>query len=287
MTEASIWPPDAAAVSHVRDIVKRSGTTFHWGMRLLPANRRAAMYALYAFCREVDDIADAPGDLDQRRDRLDAWRTEIDRLYAGTPSTPIGRALAEPVARHVLPQEEFLAIIDGMATDLDGDMVAPTEADLDAYCRRVAGAVGLLSVRIFGADGAAADEIAVELGRALQLTNILRDMAEDGERGRLYLPRERLAAHAIAPTTPAAVLAHPNLPRVCSEVAGQAREAFARVRALLGHADRRRLRPCIVMMEMYVRVLVRLEQRGWSDIGRRVAVPHLEKLWIVLRHGLI
>lgn len=277
---------DAAAHSHTRDVVRRSGTTFHWGMRLLPAQRRAAMYALYAFCREVDDIADEPGDIDHRRAQLGEWRTEIDRIYRGVPTQPIGRALAVSVIPYALPREEFLAIIDGMVMDLDGLMVAPSDSDLDAYCRRVAGAVGLLSIRIFGASGSISEEIAVQLGKALQLTNILRDLREDGERGRLYLPAERLAAHGIAPTTPAAVLAHPNLSRVCGDMARQAHAGFGSVRDLLGRADRRHLRPCIIMMEMYERVLSRLESRGWVDIGRKVSVPRTEKLWIVVRHGL-
>ena len=288
MSDTALWTRAAvaAAHTHVRDVVRRSGTTFQWGMRLLPPQRRSAMYALYAFCRTVDDIADEPGDIGQRRAQLGEWRTEIDRLFQGVPTQPIGRALADPVLRYALPREEFLAIIDGMAMDLDGLMVAPSEADLETYCRRVAGAVGLLSVRIFGASGAISEEIAVQLGEALQLTNILRDLREDGERGRLYLPRERFAAHGISPTTPAAVLAHPNLSRVCGDIAAQAHACFGRVRALLSRGDRRHLRPCIIMMEMYERVLSRLVSRGWVDIERNVAVPRTEKLWIVLRHGL-
>ncbi len=277
---------DASAWAHVRHVVARSRTSFLAGMRALPRHRRDAMYAVYAFCREVDDIADEPGDFGRRLAMLADWRSDIDRLYAGRPTFPTTIALQGPVAEFRLPKAEFLAVIDGMESDLRNAIRAPSAADLRTYCRQVAGAVGMLSVDIFGADEPEAHEIAVVLGEALQLTNILRDLAEDGVRGRLYLPREVLRRHGIDSEDPAVVLAHPNLPKACAEVASEARERFDRTRTLMDGCDRDRLKPCVLMMEVYERILTRLERDAWRDPSRRVRLSWPTKLWILLRHGL-
>ena len=288
MSQAAPAPPaiDASAAATVRKIVARSGSSFLWGMRLLPRVRRDAMHALYAFCREVDDIADGPGEPDERMRGLGAWRTEIEALYAGRPSRPVARALAPAVAAFNLPRPEFLAIIEGMEMDVAGTMRAPSATELDTYCRRVAGSVGLLSIRAFGAAEPEAHTLALVLGRALQLTNILRDLAEDAALGRLYLPRELLAAHGIETREPAAALAHPGLPGACAEIAAEARAGYTETRRLLAHCDRRRLRPSVAMMEVYERILDLLEARGWREPGRGVHVSSAEKLWISVRLGL-
>ena len=289
MEQAAASPsaPDAAARAHVRRVTERSGTSFFWAMRLLPAERREAMFAIYAFCREVDDIADAGGTLEAKRTALAEWRREIDRLYAGTPERPTTRALLHAVAAYDLRREDFLAVIDGMEMDALQDIRAPRRAELELYCARVAGAVGLLSVRAFGDPSEAARRLALAEGKALQLTNILRDLNEDAARGRLYLPREILAKHGIAATEPAAVLAHPHLGKVCDEVAEIARASFAEASERLSRLDRRKMRPAIVMMEVYRRTLDALVARGWRDLDRPVGPPKLSKLWIALRHGLL
>ncbi|HUA53836.1 MAG TPA: presqualene diphosphate synthase HpnD [Candidatus Sulfotelmatobacter sp.] len=276
--------PDLAAAIEAR--VRAAGTSFYWGMRLLPAPRRAAMYAIYAFCREVDDIADdAPAA--EKAPGLAGWRREIAALYAGHPSHPIARALLAPVAAYKLDQRDFLAIIDGMEMDATRDIRAPSLAELDLYCARVAGAVGRLSVRAFGDDTARALDVAEALGRALQLTNILRDLAEDAARGRLYLPRELLDAHGIASSDPHTVLAHPALPKVCAEVARMARARFAEAERAMADCSRRAMRPAALMKAMYRAILDRLERRGWTALDRPVKTPKALKLWLVVRHGLI
>jgi len=276
--------PDLAAAIEAR--VRAAGTSFYWGMRLLPAPRRAAMYAIYAFCREVDDIADdAPAA--EKAPGLAGWRREIAALYAGHPSHPIARALLAPVAAYKLDQRDFLAIIDGMEMDATRDIRAPSLAELDLYCARVAGAVGRLSVRAFGDDTARALDVAEALGRALQLTNILRDLAEDAARGRLYLPRELLDAHGIASSDPHTVLAHPALPEVCAEVARMARARFAEAERAMADCSRRAMRPAALMKAMYRAILDRLERRGWTALDRPVKTPKALKLWLVVRHGLI
>jgi phytoene synthase len=276
--------PDLSAQIEAR--VRAAGTSFYWGMRVLPAPRRAAMYAIYAFCREVDDIADdAPPA--EKAPRLAEWRREIAALYAGHPSHPITRALLGPVAAYRLDQRDFHAIIDGMEMDAQRDIRAPTLAELDLYCARVASAVGRLSVRAFGADGERALDVAEALGRALQLTNILRDLAEDAARGRLYLPRELLDRHGIAGAEPAAVLAHPALPKVCAEVARMARGRFAEAERAMADCPRRAMRPAALMKAMYRAILDRLERRGWTALDRPVKTPKALKLWFVVRHGVI
>ncbi|MFN0023483.1 MAG: squalene/phytoene synthase family protein [Parvularculaceae bacterium] len=182
------------ARQHASNAVRKSGTSFAAGMAILPKPRRAAMHAIYAFCREVDDIADDPAlSAGDKRARLADWRQEIDRLYQGRATYSAAVALVEPVRAFDLPRGEFLMMIDGMEMDADGPIVAPSFERLFAYTRRVAGAVGLLSMPVFGAPkGAASDRFALALGDALQLTNILRDIAEDAGVGRVYLPAELL-----------------------------------------------------------------------------------------------
>lgn len=276
----------AAAARHVREVVMRSGSSFIWGMRVLPQARREAMYAIYAFCREVDDIADGPDPAADKIRRLAEWRAEIDRLYDGAPTRPTTLALAGPVRDFDLPKAEFLAMIEGMEMDADDFAAAPSMADFKAYCRRVAGAVGLLSVRAFGATRPPADEFALTLGDALQFTNILRDIREDADMGRLYLPRELLEGHGITSTELDAVLAHPNLPAVCAELAEMAAERFRESGVLAAQCDRHVLRPALIMMGVYSRILDRLRRRGWERFDQPVRLSRPEKLWIVAREGL-
>jgi phytoene synthase len=255
-------------------------------MRVLPQARRDAMFAIYAFCREVDDIADGTAAPEAKRRELDAWRREIAALFAGRPATTAGRALIEPTHAFGLRREDLLAVIDGMEMDA-GDIRAPSLAELDLYCDRVASAVGRLSVRAFGVATEAADRVAHSLGRALQLTNILRDLAEDGARGRLYLPRELLQAAGIAAADPAAVLKHPALARVCTGLAEIAERHFAEARAAMRECPRRPMRPAAAMGAVYHAILVRLRRRGWLELGREVKIPAALKLWFALRYGLL
>jgi phytoene synthase len=271
---------------HVRGIVERSGSSFRIGMRVLRADRRDAMYAIYAFCREVDDIADDAAAADDKLARLAAWKREIDNLYAGRPSYPTARALVAPVRDFNLPKAEFLTVIAGMEMDARAPIWGPSHADLLAYCRRVAGAVGMLSIHAFGVTQPPAADFAVSLGNALQLTNILRDVHEDALFGRLYLPRELLDKHGVHAATPHDLLADPAVARVCSDLAEVALDAFAVSEALLKQLDRRAMRPAILMMAVYRRILMRLSQRGWGRLDAPVRISRMEKFAVVLRHGL-
>src|ERR1700684_643056 len=189
-----------------------SGSSFYAAMRILPHEQREAMFQIYSFCRQVDDIADSDGPRPQRLAALQRWRDDIDALYRGDPPARL-RDYAASVARFDLKREDFLAIVDGMEMDVPRDIRAPDLATLDLYCDRVASAVGRLSVRVFGLAQDDGILLAHHLGRALQLTNILRDIDEDAAIGRLYLPREGLQQAGIPLTDPLKVTADPALPK--------------------------------------------------------------------------
>jgi phytoene synthase len=277
---------DAADRELVADVVVKARTSFYWAMRLLPAEKRQAMFAVYAFCRVVDDIAD--GDLPEaaKLRQLQGWREEVDRLYAGAARDPIARALAMPVRRFELAREDFHALIDGMETDARGGLIAPDMAALRLYCSRVAGAVGLFCVRIFGAPREAGRRLAEALGEAVQLTNVLRDVAEDAALGRLYLPAELLQAHGVPTSSPAAALAHPRLPRACEDLAAVAERRFDEALAVLGTLPRRPLRPARLILVVYRQLFRRLRERGFERLAEPVRLSKGEKLWLLLRHGL-
>jgi len=265
--------------------VRAAGTSFYRGMAVLPPDRRHAMYAIYAFCRIVDDIADDTTDMADKRPRLDAWRARIAALYRGESDDAVTRVLVRAVPTFQLRQADFEAVIDGMQMDAETAIVAPDLATLDRYCDRVAAAVGRLSVRAFGDASAGADLVAHHLGRALQLTNILRDLNEDAGRGRLYLPREFLD-DAKVPRDPRAALADPALPSVCARVAALARGNFRAAATAMRNCDRRAMRPARLMGATYAAILARLERRGWRRLDVPVALPKWQKLWIALRHLL-
>jgi len=281
---------DIVARDYVREVARTAGSSFYWGMRILPEERRDAMFAIYTFCREVDDIADGPDSPDRKRAALDGWRQIIENLYhSGTaPANAMAaRALLPAITQYSLQKKDFLEIIAGMEMDTD-DAASPPDCErLRLYCDRVAGAVGLLSIRVFGDSSEVAQQFALALGTALQLTNILRDLNDDAEMGRLYLPTEQLTAHAVTSGSPQDVLAHRKLPEICGSVADQARRKYAEAEELLPRCNAKALRPAIVMMMNYRRVLDRLVLGGWRNLDDdpRLSVP--EKLWITLRYGVL
>jgi presqualene diphosphate synthase len=284
-----ILPSDPAAdLAEVTRQVGQAKSSFYTAMRFLPEDRRNAMYAIYAFCREVDDIADEPASQDEKQRGLAAWRDEIEAIYAGRPAAMlVGRALVGPVRQFELQKADFHAVIDGMAMDAERDIVAPDAAELDLYCDRVASAVGRLSVRVFGTWQPPADEVAEHLGRALQMTNILRDIDEDAERGRLYLPHEALERHGIATRVPMEVIAHPAIDALCAELSLDVRRRFQLADAAMARCAKSAMRPARMMGGVYGAILERLIRRGWAPPRAAVKVPKLVKIWIALTRGLL
>src|SRR3954454_15898826 len=247
------------------------------------------MDGVYAVCREGDEIADDENTPPARKKaKLDAWRSEIEALYAGRPPQQlVGRALRHPVLCYSLRREDFHAVIDGMEMDAAADFRAPDMAMLDLYCARVAAAVGHLSVHVFGDPSPAAHAVADALGRALQLTNILRDLDEDAQRGRLYLPREILERHGIRTAEPLQVLRHPALPAACRDLAAIAQRHFDEAGRAMARCSRRAMRPAALMGAFYRAMLDALVRSEWRDPSRRVSLSKRQKLWLVLRHGIL
>jgi len=218
--------------------------------------------------------------------RLGNWRGEIAHLYGGRPRNAVTRGLSNAVHVYGLRCHDFLTILDGAEMKAQTDIPAPSFAQLDRYCECVAVAVARLSVRIFGDETPAGERVAAEFGRALQLTNILRDLAEDAKRHRLYLPRELLHAHGIFATTPSWVLAHPALPDVCRDLAVLAERHYAAAVEAIAACPRWTMRPAAVMLGIHRTLLHELLVRGWRHIDNPVRIPAWHKFALVIRHGL-
>ena len=263
-----------------------SGSSFYAAMRILPREQREAMFQIYSFCRQVDDIADSDGPRPERLAAIQQWRDDIDALYHGHPP-PRLQDYVGSVRRFGLKREDFLAIIDGMEMDIPQDIRAPDLATLDLYCDRVASAVGRLSVRVFGLAENDGVLLAHHLGRALQLTNILRDIDEDAGIGRLYLPREALLHAGITSSDPLKVTAEPNLPKVCAPLVERARSHFEQADEIMKRNPRRVVRAPRIMSKYYRSILQLLVARGFALPRPPVRLNKAAKFAILLRYAFI
>ena len=287
--------PDGAVTprDYCRDRTRRARSSFYLPLFFLSPDRRTAMYALYAFCREVDDIVDRDPPEETARVQLARWRDELTAAFAGRPQHPVAVELARVRPLFRLPTEPFFAIIDGMEMDLDRRRY-PDLATLTLYCRRVAVAVGELAMAIFchGRAGAPPDpewagRFAHHLGMAFQLTNILRDVAEDARMGRIYLPGDAL--HAAGVTETAILAGHwsPALGRVMADLAATAEDHYRQAEAMAGSlAERRILMPALVMSGIYRAQLQRLRDGGFRRIGDPPTLSLPARLWAVGRTWL-
>ena len=281
MSDAAI-----AETANVDVATRASGSSFYAAMRILPRPQRQAMFEIYSFCRAVDDIADDSGDREIRRAKLEEWRRDIDAIYRHAGPMKL-KGLAEAVAQFDMRREDFQAVIDGMDMDVRADIRAPDLATLELYCDRVASAVGRLSVKVFGMEEADGVKLAHHLGRALQLTNILRDIDEDAAIGRLYLPREGLEAAGIGTTDPVEALAHARLADVCTPIIARAQGHFREADAIMRRTRRRLVRAPRIMAQAYKGYLQELIVRGWRSPRARVRLSRARILWIVLRYAIV
>ena len=263
-----------------------SGSSFYAAMRILPREQREAMFQIYSFCRQVDDIADSDGPRPERLAALQQWRDDIDALYQGRQPARLVDYVAS-VKKFDLKREDFLAVVDGMEMDVPQDIRAPDLATLDLYCDRVASAVGRLSVRVFGLPADDGILLAHHLGRALQLTNILRDIDEDATLGRLYLPREGLLEAGITGNDPRQVAADPRVPNVCAPLVARAREHFEKSDEIMTRHPRRVVRAPRIMSKYYGAILQLLIARGFSAPRASVRVSKVTRLAIIFRYALI
>jgi phytoene synthase len=255
-------------------------------MRILPREQREAMFQIYSFCRQVDDIADSDGPRSGRLAALQQWRDDIEALYQGHPPPRLTDYVAS-VRRFDLKREDFLAIVDGMEMDVPQDIRAPDLATLDLYCDRVASAVGRLSVRVFGLPQDDGILLAHHLGRALQLTNILRDIDEDAAIGRLYLPLEGLLHAGITKFDPPKVISDPALPKVCAPLVERARMHFREADEVMGRNARRVVRAPRIMSKYYRAILELLVERGFASPRRPVRLNKIARLAIIVRYAFI
>ncbi len=263
------------------------GSSFYSAMRLLPKTERSAMFAIYAFCRQVDDIADEKGPTPEERcAMLGVWRRAIDSLYTASPTARV-RDLAVPTKRFNLAREDFLAVIDGMEMDVGEPVRRPPFEVLDLYCDRVASAVGRLSVRVFGMEEEPGATLAHHLGRALQFTNILRDLDEDAAVGRLYLPDEAMVAASIATHYhPVGALDHANIDVACRWLAAKANEHYKAADAVMAKRPKGRLRTPRLMSAAYRTILRRMEKAGWKAPRERISLSKGRLAWIIATRGL-
>jgi len=275
-----------SAVANASDGASASGSSFYAAMRILPREQREAMFQIYSFCRQVDDIADSDGPRPERLAALQQWRDDIDALYQDHPPAQL-RDYVPSVKRFDLLREDFLAIVDGMEMDVPRDIRAPDLATLDLYCDRVASAVGRLSVRVFGLARDDGILLAHHLGRALQLTNILRDIDEDAAIGRLYLPLEALLHAGITSSDPSKVIFDPALPRVCAPLVERARTHFDKADQIMDRNPRRVVRAPRIMSKYYRAILELLIARGFAAPRAPVRLNKLARIAIVVRYAFI
>jgi phytoene synthase len=265
---------------------KAKGSSFYSAMRLMPRAEREAMFAIYAFCRMVDDIADdGDGTREERFAGLTCWRRDLDVLYDGGAPVKSG-FLKEAVARYGLRKQDFLAVIDGMEMDVHDTIVAPGLVILDLYCDRVASAVGRLSIKVFGMEEGPGFDLAYHLGRALQLTNILRDLDEDAAIGRLYLAREHLEAAGIDARDAESAVSDPRIDKTARLTAALAHEHYAKADAILRTRPKGRIATPRLMGAVYAEILRAMEAQGWVPPRKRVSLPKSRLAMIVLRNGL-
>ena len=278
-------PPRCASSYAIPDrknntVALRLGTTeisFSWPVHLLPVQRRKAAYKVYNFCCEMDAIADGEASPSLKQIHFMNWRSEITRLHGGQPRHPVTLGLSKAIHEYGLRCRDFLAIIDGAEMKARTDIRAPSVAQLDHYCECAAVAPSRLLLRVFGDESPAAERVAEQLGRALQFTNILRDLAWDAERHRLFLPRGLLRAHGIFATEPSCVLAEPELSDVCRDFALRAEFHYAAAAEAIAACSRSTMRPAAVMLDIHRALLDELLGRGWRRLDEPVRIPFWER----------
>ena len=267
---------------YCQDKAARSGSSFYYSFMALDEMRRRAIIALYAFCREVDDVVDRPGEEQVKAVKLQWWREEVSRLFNGQAWHPVTRALTPVIAEHDLPQEYFQEIIDGMEMDLQRQRY-PDFASLNLYCYRVAGVVGLMAAEIFGYQDRRTLKYARDLGTAFQLTNILRDIHEDARRGRLYLPLADLRRFSVSEEDILAGRDSENFQRLMQFEYERAEQYYQRALEHLPREDRYRQRCGLMMAAIYHAMLKKLAKHRFPVFRRRVRLSAPHKLWLALR----
>jgi phytoene synthase len=257
----------------------QSGSSFYYSFLFLPPERRRAITALYAFCREVDDTVDETHDQSVARIKLAWWRTEVSAMYKGSPTHPVTQALQPHLAPYDLKEQHLQAIIDGMEMDLDQSRYLDY-AGLRKYCWHVAGVVGILSASIFGANNPQTLQYAEKLGLAFQLTNIIRDVGDDARKGRIYLPVNELQQFNVTAADILNFRHNEKFEALMKFQCERARAVYAEAFALLPKEDRRAQRPGLMMAAIYRTVLDEIELDHFKVLNQRISLTPLRKLWL-------
>jgi len=267
---------------YCQDKAARSGSSFYYSFLFLPAERRRAITALYAFCREVDDVVDEMRDAGVARTKLDWWEAEVGRMYAGDPQHPVTRALAPHAHRYDISRGRLVEVIDGMRMDLEQNRYLDF-VGLALYCRRAAGVVGEMASGIFGRTDPQTLRYADTLGLAFQLTNIIRDVGEDARKGRIYLPLDDLQRFGVTPGEILGARYSDRFVALMQYQALRARERYRDAYALLPEADRRAQRPGLIMSAIYSTLLEEIERDRFLVLDRRTSLTPIRKLLLAWR----
>jgi len=270
---------------YCEDKARSSGSSFTSSFRFLPANKRRAMTALYAYCREVDDVVDECSDADVARTTLNWWRGEVAAIYSGRPTHPVCQALIPVVRQFNLPQEHLQEIIDGMEMDLDQPRYADFKS-LQLYCYRVASVVGLLSAEIFGYTDRETLKYAHDLGIAFQLTNIIRDVGEDARRNRIYLPMDEMQQFGVAATDILNARATENFHKLMAFQIERAQRYYRQALDHLPAADRKAQRTGLIMAAIYRATLDEVVASGCHVLKERISLGTGYKLWLAFKTWL-
>ncbi|MBS1196661.1 MAG: hpnD [Proteobacteria bacterium] len=264
---------------YCQDRTAKSGSSFTASFRFLPPERRRAITAFYAFCREVDDVVDETPDMVQAATQLTWWREEVERIASGTPEHPVGKALQVSARQFKISREHLLEIIDGMEMDLQQRRCANFK-ELQLYCYRVASVVGLVAAEIFGMQDEQTKQYALDLGMAFQLTNIIRDVGEDAQRGRIYLPIDELEQFGVSTDDLLAGRYSEPFTALMRFQAERAEEYYVKALAELPAIDRKAQRPGLVMAAVYHAVLKKIQQENFRVLDQRISLSSFQKLWL-------
>lgn len=272
-------------MKNIKKMVKKSGTSFFWSMQMLPSPKRNAMYTIYAFFRHIDDIVDGNASVQEKMELIDAWRQELDNIYdKKVPTTEIGRRIYKNCMRFRLPKSEFIKMMDSISMDLPNPLQAPSLKQFDEYCRGVAGVPGSLTLRIFGCnDEKLIENLSSTLGKALQITNILRDVKEDALSGRIYIPAEMLDKAGISSREPEVVLVDKNLAIAREELSQMAENEYKKAFELIADLPKSAARPVKIIANIYKRYFEIMKNRGWEVISPKPRISRPAKFCIIIK----
>lgn len=269
----------------IKKIVKKSGSSFFWGMHILPTKERRAIYTLYAFCRHIDDIVDGDKPLSQKMELINAWRQEIDNIYdKKVPASDIGRSIYKNCMRFNIPKQELVSLLESISMDLPNPVQAPDFTEFSRYCHGVASAPGSMSLRILGCkDETLIQNLSESLGMAMQITNILRDVREDAAADRVYIPREFLQKAGVTVTEPGQIVVDKNLAKAREELAKIAVKEYDKAFKLIKKLDKKVSRNINAMAYIYKRYFDIMQNRGWEIISPKPSISRFFKLFLVLK----